>query len=589
MLRMFTLPRFVTLIVLISLAGVPAAAAAPRATSPPLGAADSFVVLAATAITNVPASAISGDVGLSPASGSNYTGLGLTDMLTGTIYAVDAGGPAGSVIDPALLTMATTDLVAAYNGLASQACDITYPGTQDLAGLSLVPGVYCADDFALTGVLTLNGIATDVWVFKSASTLITTGAADVILPAGGVPCAVWWQVGSSATLGTNTSLAGNILAMTSISLATGANLDGRALARTGAVTLAQNPITRPVCVLAVPTITTQIHDVNHVEVTSASVGTVIHDMALVTGTLGIIPTGVVSFTVYTNQTCTGGGTFAGAVTLDGAGVADPSNTTTLTSAGLSYLAHYNGDVNYEAADGPCEVLRALAVPSISTEIHDAGHVEVTTAPTGTVVHDMALVTGTLGIPSGVVDFTVYANQTCTGAGTFAGAVTLDALGVADPSDTATLTGAGLSYLAHYNGDANYEAADGPCEVLVPTPTAVELLSFQAERLGGLRVSVNWATALEVDNFGFNLYRASLADLKQASLVHFEPAVAQGSGSGAYAYVDTLPYAGTWWYWLADVDTQGSEMFHASPVYVIVQLSSGAPYQVYLPLIGKGGN
>ena len=120
-----------------------------------------------------------------------------------------------------------------------------------------MPGVYCADDFTLSGILTLNGAATDVWVFKSASTLITSGTANVILSTGGVPCSVWWQVGSSATLGTNTSLAGNILALTSISLATGANLDGRALARNGAVTMDQNTITLPICALAAPSITTR--------------------------------------------------------------------------------------------------------------------------------------------------------------------------------------------------------------------------------------------------------------------------------------------------------------------------------------------
>ena len=197
--------------------------------------------------------------------------------------------------------------------------------------------------------------------------------------------------------------------------------------------------------------------------------------------------------------------------------------------------------------------------------------EVTSAPIGTIVHDMATVTGTLGIPTGIVSFTVYANQTCSGVGTFAGAVPLNGAGVADPSDTATLTSAGLSYRAHYNGDATYTAADGPCEVLVPIPTAVELLYFQADRLSGQQVQLEWATALEVDNFGFNLYRANVNDLGHASLIHFEPAVTQGSGSGAtYVYVDTAPYAGPWWYWLSDVDTYGRETFHGTPINITVQ-------------------
>jgi len=474
MSRALPLSRLVVLVVIVSLSGL-TSAAAPGATSPPLGMADSFAVLAATAITNVPTSAISGDVGLSPAAGSNYAGLGLADIVTGTIYAVDDTGPPGSVVDPVLLTTAKGDLVTAYDALASQGCDITYPGVHDLVGETLVPGVYCADAFELSGILTLNGADTDVWVFKSAATLITSGTANVILTSGEEPCYVWWQVTSSATLGTNTSLAGNILALTSISLATGANLDGRALARNAAVTMDQNTITIPICALAVPSITTEIHDVNHVEVTSALTGTIVHDMATVTGTVGMpMPTGTVTFTVYHNQTCSVPGTFAGAVPLDGAGVADPSYTATLTSAGLSYLAHYSGDVNYTAADGPCEVL-------------------------------------------------------------------------------------------------------------VPIPTAVELLYFQAKQLSGQQVQLQWATALEVDNFGFNLYRADVDDLGRASLIHFEAAVAQGGGSGAaYAYVDTVPYAGLWWYWLSDVDTYGRETFHA-PLNATVQSNM---YRVYLPFIGK---
>ncbi|MBN1921661.1 MAG: DUF3494 domain-containing protein [Anaerolineae bacterium] len=249
--RMLT--QLVILVVLVSLARLPSAAiseaaAVIAAVPPSLGGADSFAVLAATAVTNVPMSAITGNVGLSPAAGTYYAGLAAAEV-TGTIYAVDATGPAGSVPDPGLLTTAKTDLNDAYDALVAQACTVTYPGgSKELGGIPpLVPGVYCADAFTLQGVLTLDGADTDVWVFKSATTLITSGDAEVVLATGGAPCEVWWQIGSSASLGTNTALAGNILALTSISLATGANLDGRALARTGAVTMQQNAISLPIC------------------------------------------------------------------------------------------------------------------------------------------------------------------------------------------------------------------------------------------------------------------------------------------------------------------------------------------------------
>ncbi len=621
MLRFLTLPRLVALIVIVSIAGLPSAAApaaaqvvpvmavpeelgfptaaaptAPDATSPTLGAANSFAVLAGTALSNIPTSAITGDVGLSPAAGTNYSGLTALQVM-GTIYAVDATGPAGSVNNPGLLTSAKAGLVAAFNALSAPpnvACTVDYGAvTKDLVGLTLVPGVYCADAFSLSGTLTLNdtGDPFGVWIFRSAlSTLITTpgvGAKVQFLNGTGSSCNVWWKVASSATIGSGTTFIGNILALTSISLGTGASLNGRALARNGAVTLHSNTINRPICALATQSMTTEIHNANHVEVTYALTGTIVHDMATVTGTLGI-PTGVVSFTVFANLNCSGVGTFAGAVALNAAGVADPSSTATLSSAGLSYLAHYNGNAPYNAAVGQCEILIPLlrvAIPSITTKIHDANHVEVTYAFTGTVVHDMATVTGTPGlpIPTGVVTFTVFANQNCSGVGTFAGAVPLNTAGVADPSNTATLTSAGLSYRALYNGNTTYNAAVGPCEVLAAYPTAVELLYFKADRLTGQQVQLKWATALEVDNFGFNLYRANVNDLGHANLIHFEPAVTQGSGSGAaYVYIDTDPYDGPSWYWLADVDTKGRETFHAS----INAPEQSYMYPVYLPLVNR---
>ena len=221
------------------------------ATSPTLGTANSFAILAATAITNIPTSRITGDVGLSPAAGSNYAGLTAAEV-TGTIYAVDATGPAGSVNNPGLLTTAQADNTAAFGALiagGNAVCDTDYGAVvQDLVGLSLVPGVYCAGAFTLTGTLTLSGVG--VWIFRSADTLITSGTANVV---GGDSCNVWWRVPSSATLGTNTQLTGNILALTSISLQNGATLNGRALAQTGAVTLAANTVTGPVCQAAPPT------------------------------------------------------------------------------------------------------------------------------------------------------------------------------------------------------------------------------------------------------------------------------------------------------------------------------------------------
>lgn len=231
---------------------------AKAATSPTLGTADSFAILSATNITNVPPSVITGDVGLSPATG---VGIGLTAVqVNGVIYSVDAAGPAGRVTNPGLLTTAQADNLAAFNALSAVpnvACNPVYAvgtGPVDLGGATLVPGVYCADAFELSGTLTLDdtGAADGVWIFRSELSTLITSAGSVakvqFLTGVGSPCNVWWKVASSATLNTGTEFIGNILAYASISMKTGATLDGRALVQTAAVTLEKNTINNAMCV-----------------------------------------------------------------------------------------------------------------------------------------------------------------------------------------------------------------------------------------------------------------------------------------------------------------------------------------------------
>ena len=198
------------------------------ATSPTLGTAGSYSVLGHTTVTNTGATTMPGDLGVS-------------------IGGAPVGFPPGNVGPPGTIRNAGDSLAAqnantAAFGFIDQGCDVSYAGTKDLVGENLVAGVYCADAFELSGTLTLAG--SGVWIFKSASTIITSGTANVV---GGDPCNVWWRAVSSATLGTNTSLVGNILASTSISMQTGADLEGRALAQTGAVTLDNNTITGSEC------------------------------------------------------------------------------------------------------------------------------------------------------------------------------------------------------------------------------------------------------------------------------------------------------------------------------------------------------
>ena len=234
--------------------GFPAQALA--VTTVELGTADSFAVLAGTEVTNVPTSAITGDVGLSPGAGSSYDAGVTQAQVDGTIYAVDGTGPAGSVEDPALLTQAKADLVTAYDDAAGRTPTDTFvAGDNQLGGQTLTSGVYAfghATTANIVGTLTLSGGANSVFIFQASSDLVTASSSVVDLIGGVKACNVFWQVDSSATLGTDSVFVGNIMALTAITVNTGATIEGSALARNAAVTLDQNVITDSACAAVVP-------------------------------------------------------------------------------------------------------------------------------------------------------------------------------------------------------------------------------------------------------------------------------------------------------------------------------------------------
>ena len=207
--------------------------------SPPaatLGAAGAFAILAGSTVTNTGVTTtISGDVGVSP--GLAITGLPAGQPSPGNVYS-GVGSNAGA---------AQAALTTAYNDLAGRPCG-TNLTSLDLGGKTLAPGVYCFNTSAgLTGTLTLDGQGNSsaVFVIQIGSTLTTASSSAVNLIGGAQADNVYWQVGSSATLGTGTAFKGNILAQASVSLNNGASLTGRALARTGAVTLDTNAVVKP--------------------------------------------------------------------------------------------------------------------------------------------------------------------------------------------------------------------------------------------------------------------------------------------------------------------------------------------------------
>jgi hypothetical protein len=207
-----------------------AACGSPSPTAPTLlGRAVNFRVLAHETITNnTGPTTINGDLGLSP--GTSVTGA---PTVLGTSHVTDTAA-----------ANAQLDLTAAYNAVAAMPATTILTG-QNLGGKTLLPGVYFfASSAQLTGNLKLDaaGDASAVWMFQIGSALTVDNASSVTLINGGQADNVYWQVGSSATLGTTAAFVGNILALASISLDTGATLSGRALASTGAVTLLTNTI-----------------------------------------------------------------------------------------------------------------------------------------------------------------------------------------------------------------------------------------------------------------------------------------------------------------------------------------------------------
>ncbi len=208
-------------------------AGGPSSIAPDLGTARTFAVLGASAVTSTGLSVVTGDLGSATVSGFPP---GVVNG--GVIHVADAA-----------FNQANLDANAAYLSLEALPCDTNLSG-QDLGGLTLTPGVYCyATSAQLTGTLTLDaqGDPGAVFVIQAGSTVISAANAAVDMVNGGNPCNVYWQVGSSATLGADASFVGNIVALTSITLSTGVDLVGRALACNAAVTLGSSTVSAASC------------------------------------------------------------------------------------------------------------------------------------------------------------------------------------------------------------------------------------------------------------------------------------------------------------------------------------------------------
>jgi LPXTG-motif cell wall-anchored protein len=229
---------------LVAAAPAVALAAEPTVT---LGTASGFGVLAGSTITNTGTTTIGGtaggSIGLHPGDGTilgTFPGQAGVTLLNGTVHLYDG-----------VAEQAKVDLLAAYTSAAGRTSNYTIAA--DLGGTTLTPGVYTsASSIGISGILTLDagGDANAVFIFQAGSTLTTATNSEIRLINGAQACHIFWQIGSSATLGTDSHFAGHILAMESITATTGAEINGQLLAIAGAVTLDNNVITNDLCSLS---------------------------------------------------------------------------------------------------------------------------------------------------------------------------------------------------------------------------------------------------------------------------------------------------------------------------------------------------
>jgi hypothetical protein len=315
------------------------------ATPVDLGTATPYSVLAGATVTNTGPTTLQGDLGVSP--GTAITGFP-PGIVAGSSHAADA-----------VALQAQSDVTIAYNAAAGQAPTSSVSG--DLVGQTLTDGVYrSTSTLALSGQLTLDGQGNpaSVFVFQVASSLVTASASSIILTNGAQACNVFWQVGSSATLGTASSFKGTVLALASITVQTNAQVEGRALARNGQVSLDTNVFTNPACDTSTPTTTAPATLVPTVTASpTETVPATTVPTATSTATATTSPSGTGTATATTSPSGTGTATATATASSSQSATATPtvsatqSATAASTATATGMGAGRNQGTNVDTASG----------------------------------------------------------------------------------------------------------------------------------------------------------------------------------------------------------------------------------------------
>jgi large repetitive protein len=469
-------------------------------TAPSMGQAASFAVLGSSTVTNTGLTTIVGNLGVSP--GTAVTGFPPGTVTGGTIHANDA-----------LAIQAQNDLTAAYDALASQAFNTDLTG-QGLGGLTLAPGIYRFLSTAqLTGTLTLDaqGNANAVFIFQIGSTLTTASNSSVLVINGGNNCSVFWQVGSSATLGTVTAFKGNVLALTSITLNAGASVSGRLLARNGAVTL----------------------DTNDVAVCPACNPVTLSPLTLANGTVGAAYSQAITASggtgPYTYSVTTG--SLPAGLTFSSGGVLSGTPT---TAGSFSFTVRATDSVGCFGDWLYAIVINAAACPTITVSptilpVPTAGipYDQTITASGGTAPYAFSVTFGSLpagltlvssgvlsGTPTtaGVSTFTVTATDalSCFGSRSYTVAVVCPTIAISPATLTSGTVGAAYSQAITASGGTGpytYSVTTGSLPagltfsaggVLSGTPTTAGSFSFTVRATDSVGCFGDWLYAIVIN-------------------------------------------------------------------------------------------
>jgi Ice-binding-like/Secretion system C-terminal sorting domain len=517
--------------------------------SPPLlpvtlGLTAGFAILSATGITDVPTSTITGDVGVSPTTASSMTFNPATTSVVGTIYGVDAFGPAGTVVFPSMLTQAKLDLTAAYNDAAGRSVNpIGVSG--NLGGQTLYSGLYkSTSTLAVTsGNLTLDaqGDSTAVWIFQIASGFNMTDGRQVILSGGAKASNIFWQVGSAATFGSTCVMKGTIMAHTSVTFVTGGSLEGRALAQTGNVTLQQNtvggtaasPIRRVVFLGSAANFT-------------ILAGTAINSTGsvAVTGDIGVSPSTVING--FPPGTLTGvkypGDATSAAAQLDLKAAYDSTSARTVDSYPSTILSGQTlGAGVYAAGGGTFSIIDTLKLSGSASDVF----IFKMTGWLNTGANSSVTLLG------GAQWSNVFWQcDSATIDGDFKGTILADS-NITQKSGASIINGRLL-------------ARKGYVTVNGTSVLPVELVAFTATA-NRMNADLHWSTATEVNNYGFEIERRLTATWAKVGFV---------SGAGTsnsprdYSYTDNNLSAGRYTYRLKQVDNNGAFSYHGSVEVVI---------------------